>query len=125
MIKRKTSGRRTFSTESLVLGIISIISDIALYLLMPSKPFGPHLIDAIDPEKQFLRYAFILFLLLLLGTVSAGTSIVAIITGIKDFMGIDRGLYIKKGRGIYIAGLVLGIAGILFLIGIFLIWTMF
>ena len=124
MIKRKTSGRRRFSAESLVLGIISIICDIALYLLMPEKPFGPHLIEAIDPEKQFLRYAFILFLLLLLGTVSAGSSVVAVVTGIKDFTGIDRGMYIEKGKSVYIAGLVLGITGILLLIGIFLIWTL-
>ena len=90
---------------------------------MPSKPFGPDLIDAIDPEKQFLRYALILFLLLLLGTLAAGSSIVAIVTGIKDFAGIDRGLYIERGRFIYIAGFVLGIIGLLILISILVLWA--
>ena len=121
---RKKPGGGRFSSESLVLGVISIICDTALHLLMPAKPFGPHIIEVIDPEKQFLRYAFILFILLLLGTASAGTSVVAIVAGIKDFAGIDRGLYIEKGRGIYVAGLVLGITGILLLLGILLVWTM-
>ena len=123
MNEKKPSGRKRISTESLVLGTISILSCIILFLLMPSKPFGPNPIDVIDPEKQFLRYAFILFLLLLFGTVAAGTSIVAIVTGIKDLLGIDRGLYIEKGRSIYTIGLALGIAGILLLIGIFIVWT--
>lgn len=117
--------KKRFSSESLVLGIISIISGIALFLFMPAKPFGPDFIDAIDPEKQFLRYAFILFLLLLFGVVAAGTSIVAIVTGIKDYTGIDRGLYIEKGRKIYAAGLALGITGLILLIGILAMWRIF
>ena len=92
---------------------------------MPSKPFGPDLMQVIDPEKDFLKYALTLFLLLLLGTTAAGTSIVSIVTGIKDLAGIDRGLYIEKGRGIYAAGLILGISGFLLLVGIFISWTIF
>ncbi|HAJ95096.1 MAG TPA: hypothetical protein DCP02_02570 [Actinobacteria bacterium] len=109
--------RNRFSLESLILGIISVLSDLALFLMMPGKTIGPNIIEPIDPEEQFLRYALILFMLMLLGVVAAGTSIVAIIAGIKDYMGIDRGLYIEKGRGIYIAGFLLGVSGILFLIG--------
>lgn len=121
----KTSKKKRFSSESLVLGIISIISGISLFLLMPAKPFGPDFIDIIDPEKQFLRYAFVLFLLLLFGAVAAGTSIVAIVTGIKDYLGIDRGLYIDKGRNIYAAGFSLGITGLILLIGILAMWRFF
>ena len=36
----------------------------------------------------------------------------------------DQRLYIEKGKGIYIAGLVLGITGILLLISISLVWTL-
>jgi hypothetical protein len=92
---------------------------------MPSKPLGPNLIDLINPEEEFLRYAFILFLLLLFGVVSAGTSIVAIVTGIKDYKGIDRGLYIHRGKKIYAAGLVFGITGLSLLIAILAMWSFF
>jgi len=111
------SYRKRFSLESLILGTISVLSDLALFLMMPGKIIGPNIIEPIDSEEQFLRYAFILFLLMLFGVLAAGTSIVAIITGIKDYRGIDRGLYIEKGKVIYIAGFLLGAAGILFLIG--------
>jgi len=111
------SYRKRFSLESLILGIISVLSDLALFLMMPGKTIGPNIIEPIDPEEQFLRYALILFLLMLFGVLAAGTSIIAIITGIKDYLGIDRGLYIEKGRGVYIAGFLLGVSGILLLIG--------
>jgi hypothetical protein len=117
--------KRSFSSESVVLGIISVISGLVLFFLMPSKPFGPNLIDAINPEEQFLRYAFILFLLLLFGSVAFGTAIVSIVAGTKDYRGIDRGLYIDKGKRIYIAGIALGITGLCLLIAILLIWTIF
>lgn len=110
------SHRKRFSLESLVLGTISVLSGLALFLMMPGKTIGPNIIEPIDPEEQFLRYALILFLLMLFGVLAAGTSIVAIVTGIKDYMGIDRGLYIEKGKSIYIAGFLLGAAGILLLI---------
>ncbi len=121
----KRPGNRRFSSESLVLGIISVISGLVLFLLMPAKPLGPDLIDIIDPEEEFLRYAFILFLLLLMGAAAAGTSIVAIVTGIKDYRGIDRGLYIDRGKKIYAAGLGLGITGLILLIAILAMWSFF
>jgi hypothetical protein len=123
-MEEKTKKRR-FSSESLVLGIISVISGLALFFLMPSKPFGPDLIDAINPEEQFLRYAFVLFLLLLFGSVAFGTAIVSIVAGAKDYRGIDRGLYIDKGKRIYMAGIALGIAGLCLLAAILIIWTVF
>jgi len=115
--KINKSYRKRFSLESLILGAISVFSDLALFLMMPGKTIDLNIIEPIDPEEQFLKYALILFLLMLFVVLAAGTSIVAVITGIKDFMGIDRGLYIEKGRGVYIAGFLLGTAGILFLIG--------
>ncbi len=121
----KRPENRRFSFESLVLGIISVISGLVLFLLMPAKPLGPDLIEMIDPEKEFLRYAFVLFLLLLMGAAAAGTSIVAIVTGIKDYRGIDRGLYIDRGKKIYAAGLGLGIAGLILLISILAMWSFF
>jgi hypothetical protein len=121
----KKPDKRRFSLESLVLGIISFISVLVLFSLMPSKPFGPNFIDAINPEEQFVRYAFILFLLLLFGSVAAGTAIVGIVAGIKDYRGIDRGLYIDKGKRIYIAGIAMGIAGLSLLAAILIIWTIF
>ena len=67
----------------------------------------------IDAQEEFSKYAFILFLIMLLGVIAVGSSIAAIITGIKDFRGIDRGLYISKGKGTYIAGIVLGAISII------------
>jgi len=93
--------------------------------MMPDKPFGPNITGTIDPEKQFLKYAFILFLLLLFGVLAMGCSIISIVTGIKDFIGIDRGLYIEKNKGVYIAGFLLGITGILFLIGFLIVLSIF
>ena len=121
----KKPEKRRFSSESVVLGIISVISGLVLFFLMPAKPFGPNIIDAIDPEEQFLRYAFILFLLLLFGSVAFGTAIVAIVAGTKDYRGIDRGLYIDKGKRIYIAGIALGTAGLCLLAAILVIWSVF
>lgn len=116
-MEEREKHRKRFSLESLILGTISVLSDLALFLMMPGKTIGPNFIEPMNPEEQFLRYVLILFLLMLFGVLAAGTSIVAVITGIKDYIGIDRGLYIDKGRGIYIAGFLLGTAGILFLIG--------
>jgi hypothetical protein len=117
--------KRRFSLESVVLGIISVVSGLVLFFFMPAKPFGLNLIDAINPEEQFLRYAFILFLLLLFGSVAFGTAIVSIVAGTKDYRGIDRGLYIDKGKRIYITGISLGVAGLCLLAAILIIWTVF
>ena len=117
--------KRRFSLESVVLGIISVVSGLVLFFLMPSKSFGPNPVDAINPEEQFLRYAFILFLLLLFGSVAFGTAIVSIVAGTKDYRGIDRGLYIDKGKRVYMAGIALGIAGLSILVTVLLIWTVF
>ena len=117
--------KRRFSSESVVLGTISVISGMVLFFFMPSKSFGPNLIEAINPEEQFLRYAFILFILLLFGSVAFGTAVVALVAGIKDYRGIDRGLYIDKGKRIYIAGITLGTAGLCLLAAILILWTVF
>lgn len=119
----KRPAKRKYSIESLVLGIISIISGLVLFFLMPDKPLGPNLIDVIDPREEFQRYAFMLFLLLLSGAAAAGTSIVAIVTGIKDYRGIDRGLYIDRGKKVYAAGFGLGISGLSLLVAILVMWA--
>jgi len=117
--------KKRYSSESVVLGIISVISGLVLFFLMPSKSFGPNFIEAVNPEEQFLRYASILFMLLLFGSVAFGTAIVSLVAGIKDYRGIDRGLYIDKGKRIYIAGIALGTAGLCLLITVLIIWTVF
>ncbi len=110
-IKKSRSGR--VSVESLVLGIVALLSSCIFFLLIPSDPFGISIIKPIDAREEFLKYAFILFLIMLLGVIAVGSSIAAIITGIKDFRGIDRGLYITEGKGTYLAGIILGAISII------------
>ena len=109
------------SFESFVLGMLAIFSSIAFFLLMPGKSFGFNIIGLIDPGVAFNKYVFFLFLTLLLGIVVAGSSIIAIVFGIKDFKGIFRGAHIIKGKGIYLAGVAMGALSIIFLISFFII----
>ncbi len=109
------------SFESFVLGMLAIFSSIAFFLLMPGKSFGFNIIGLIDPGVAFNKYVFFLFLTLLLGIVVAGSSIIAIVFGIKDFKGIFRGAHIIKGKGIYLAGIAMGALSIIFLISFFII----
>jgi hypothetical protein len=108
------------SIESLVLGILAMLSSSAFFLLMPNKPFGLNIIGPINIHEEFNIFVFFLFLILLLGVLSIGSSIVAIVFGIKDFRGIYRGAHITKGKVIYSIGAIIGIASIIFII-IFLI----
>ncbi len=110
-IKKGRHGR--VSIESLILGISALLSSGIFFLLIPSDPFGISIIKPIDAQEEFSKYAFMLFLIMLLGVIAVGTSIAAIITGVKDFRGIDRGLYISKGKGTYLAGIVLGAVSII------------
>ncbi len=113
-IKKSGKGRR--SVESLVLGISALLANCIFFLLNPADPFGISIIKPMDAREEFTNYVFMLFLLLLLGVIIVGTSIAAVITGIKDFKGIERGLYIDKGKKIYLSGIILGAASmILFL----------
>ena len=84
------------SYESFVLGMLAIFSSIAFFLLVPGKSFGFNLTELICPRIEFNKYVFFLFLILLLGMVAAGSSIVAIVFGIKDFRGIFRGAHIIR-----------------------------
>jgi len=104
------------SIESFVLGILAMLSSSAFFLLMPNKPFGLNIIGPINIHEEFNIFVFFLFLILLLGVLSIGSSIVAIVFGIKDFRGIYRGAYIIKGKAIYIIGAALGVASIIFII---------
>jgi len=88
------------SIESFVLGILAILSSSAFFLLMPNKPFGLNIIGPINIHEEFNIFVFFLFLILLLGVLSIGSSIVAIVFGIKDFRGIYRGAHITKGKAI-------------------------
>ena len=106
-----------FSIESLILGLTAALSFIVFFLLIPGKPFGINIIEPISVEEEFTRYVLILFLIMLFGVTAIGTSVVAIVTGIKDFRGINRGLYIEKGKGVYLAGIVLGVISLVLLIG--------
>lgn len=108
------------SIESLVLGILALFSSIVFFLLIPGKPFGIDLLQPIDAIEEFSKFTFYLFLILLLCMIAIGSSIMAIIFGIKDFMGIYRGAYISKGKAIYLVGIVLGILSIIFLIIFFI-----
>ncbi len=92
---------------------------------MPGKSFGFNLIGLIDPSVAFNKYVFFLFLILLLGVMAAGSSIVAIVFGIKDFKGIYRGAHIRKGKAIYLAGAAMGSLCIIFLISFFIILYLF
>lgn|GEM_PF-2132952 len=96
------------SIESLILGIISLLSFILLFLLIPRKPYGFNIIQPIDAVEEFNKFTFLLFFLLLLSVITIGSAIVAIIFGIKDFRGIFRVAYIIKGRSLYLIGATLG-----------------
>jgi hypothetical protein len=113
------------SYESLVLGIMALLSSIAFFLLVPGKSIGFNLIGLIDPSVAFNKYVFFLFLILLLGMVAAGSSITAIVFGIKDFKGIFRGAHIIKGKIIYLAGAAMGALSIIFLISFFIALYLF
>jgi hypothetical protein len=113
------------SLESFVLGMLAIFSSIAFFLLVPGKPFGLNLIGLIDPGVAFNKYVFFLFLILLLGMVSAGSSVIAIVFGIKDYKGIFRGAHIIKGKAIYLAGAALGALCIIFLMSFFIVLYIF
>jgi hypothetical protein len=113
------------SFESFVLGMLAIFSSIAFFLLMLGKSFGFNIIGLIDPGVAFNKYVFFLFLTLLLGMVAAGSSITAIVFGIKDFKGIFRGAHIIKGKGIYLAGAAIGALSIILLVSFFIILYLF
>jgi len=118
-INKNRKSRR--SVESFVLGISAFLASCIFFLLVPSKPFGINLIKPMDAREEFVTYVFTLFLLMLLGVIIVGTSIAAVITGIKDFRGIDRGLYIDKGKRIYISGIILGAISMIFFISFLVI----
>ena len=105
-----------FSIESLVLGILSVICGFTFFLLIPNKPFGINILQTLDAQEDFTRYVFFLFLILLMGVITIGTSAVSMVFGIKDFIGSYRGLYISKGKGVYMAGAILGAVSIVLLI---------
>ena len=104
------------SIESLVLGILSVVFGFTFFLLIPDKPFGMSILEIMDAREDFTRYVFFLFLIMLMGVAAIGTSEVAMIYGIKDFIGSYRGVYISKGKGIYLAGAILGTVTIILLI---------
>jgi len=111
------------SIESLVLGIISVLSGILFFLLIPQKPYSFNIIQPIDALEEFNKFTFLLFFLLLLCVITIGSAIVAIVFGIKDFRGIFRGAHITGGRTIYLIGATLGILSILAFI--FFMFTLF
>jgi hypothetical protein len=113
------------SYESFVLGILGFLSGIAFFLLVPGKRIGFNLTKLVDPRIEFNKYVFFLFLALLLGIVAAGSSMTAIVFGIKDFKGIFRGAHIIKGKGIYLAGAAMGALSIIFLVLFFIILYLF
>ena len=105
-----------FSIESLVLGILSVVFGFTFFLLIPDKPFGINILQIMDAREDFTRYVFFLFLIMLMGIAAIGSSAVSIVFGIKDFIGSYRGMYISKGKGIYLAGAILGMITIILLI---------
>ena len=113
------------SIESLVLGILAVLSSVAFFLLIPGKPFGPNILQPMDAVKEFSKFTFFLFLILLLGVITVGSSIVAIVFGIKDFRGIYRGAYINMGRGIYLVGAALGSLSLIFVISFLVILSIY
>ena len=114
--KVKTKTKDKISIESLVLGILSIIFGIAFFLLIPGKPFGINVLQTMDAREDFAKYVFFLFLIMLTGVATIGTSAVSIVYGIKDFIGSYRGVYISKGKVVYLAGAIMGLAVIVLLI---------
>ena len=113
------------SIESLVLGILAVLSGVAFFLLIPRKPFGFNILQPMDAAKEFSKFTFFLFLILLLGVITVGSSIVAIVFGIKDFRGIYRGAYISMGRGIYLVGAALGSLSLIFVISFLVILSIY
>jgi len=108
------------SIESLVLGILALLSSVVFFFLIPGKPFGINILQPIDALEEFYKFTFFLFLILLLCVIAIGSSIMAIIFGVKDFRGIYRGAHISRGKGLYLIGVALGILTILFLIIFFI-----
>jgi hypothetical protein len=108
------------SVESLILGILALLSSSAFFLLMPNKPFGLNVVGPISMHEHFNVFVFFLFLILTIGVLAIGSSIIATVFGIKDFRGIYRGAHIIGGKVIYLIGAILGILSIIFVI-IFLI----
>lgn len=108
------------SIESLVLGMLALLSGVVFFFLIPGKPFGINILQPIDALEEFYKFTFFLFLILLLCVIAIGSSIMAIIFGVKDFRGIYRGAHISKGKGLYLIGVALGILTILFLIIFFI-----
>ena len=108
--------KERFSIEAMVLGILSVVFGFTFFLLIPDKPFGINILQAIDAREDFTRYVFFLFMIMLMGVATIGTSAVSMVYGIKDFIGSYRGLYISKGKGLYLAGAILGAVTIILLI---------
>ena len=44
------------SIESLVLGILAVLSSVAFFLLIPGKPFGFNILQPMDAVKEFSDY---------------------------------------------------------------------
>ena len=117
MVKETDSKTKDkFSIESLVLGILSMIFGLAFFFLIPGKPFGTSILQLMDAREDFIKYVFFLFLIMLMGVAAIGASAVAVVFGIKDFIGSYRGMYISKGKGMYLVGAILGAATIILLI---------
>ncbi|MCJ7473164.1 MAG: hypothetical protein MUP02_10255 [Actinobacteria bacterium] len=114
--KANNKTKNKFSIESLVLGILSVVFGLTFFLLIPDKPFGTSILQIMDAREDFTRYVFFLFLIMLMGVAAIGASAVSIVYGIKDYIGSYRGLYISKGKGIYLIGAILGAVTIILLI---------
>ncbi|MEE8324948.1 MAG: hypothetical protein V3R31_04775 [Candidatus Humimicrobiaceae bacterium] len=108
--------KERFSIEAMVLGVLSVVFGFTFFLLIPDKPFGINILQVIDAREDFTRYVFFLFMIMLMGVATIGTSAVSVVYGIKDFIGSYRGLYISKGKGIYLIGAILGAVTIILLI---------
>ena len=114
--KANNKTKNKFSIEALVLGILSVVFGLTFFLLIPDKPFGTSILQIMDAREDFTRYVFFLFLIMLMGVAAIGASAVSIVYGIKDYIGSYRGLYISKGKGIYLIGAILGAVTIILLI---------
>ena len=112
--KNKTKDR--VSIESLVLGALSVVFGFTFFLLIPDKPFGINILQVMDAREDFTRYVFFLFLIMLTGVATIGTAAVSAVYGIKDFIGSYRGVYINKGKAVYLVGALLGAVTIILLI---------
>ncbi|MES0341634.1 MAG: hypothetical protein ABUK08_04905 [Candidatus Humimicrobiaceae bacterium] len=119
--KANNKTKNKFSIEALVLGILSVVFGLTFFLLIPDKPFGTSILQIMDAREDFTRYVFFLFLIMLMGIAAIGSSAVSIVFGIKDFIGSYRGMYISKGKGIYLAGAILGIVTMILLVAFIII----